>query len=348
MSREHEISLLSAANVIKHLSEEKYNVIMVGITKSGQWMRYRGSVEDIKSGAWSDHPLNLTANISQDRSIKGLIVLDEEKVSIEPVDVVIPVLHGKNGEDGKLQGLLEISGIPFVGCGTASSANCMDKVITDIILRNVGIKKANLVWFYFKEYEKNPEEIIKKIELNLKKYPLFVKPSNSGSSVGISHVKNREELKEAIFLAAEEDHKILVEESIDGKELECAVLGNKDLIASVVGEIEPLNGFYDYNAKYLDNTSALHIPARIDDNISDKIREIALKAYKTMGCTGLARIDFFLRSKDNEIILNEINSLPGFTDISMYPKLMDKMKIPLNKLLDKLISLALERDENDG
>jgi D-alanine-D-alanine ligase len=343
VSEEHEVSLSSATNVIKNIPREKYNIITLGITKEGKWMLYKGPIRDIKNGDWKRNKGNVMAFISPDRRKKGLIVLDEKEILFQSIDVVFPVLHGKNGEDGSIQGLLELSGIPYVGCKVASSANCMDKVITDSILKSVGIKKANSFWFHISEFNNDQYDVVKRIEEKLGPYPYFVKPANSGSSVGISKVSNREKLKEGITFAANEDNKILVEECIKGQELECAVLGNQFPIASIIGEISSPDNFYDYNSKYINDTSTLYIPARISDEISDQIRNIAIKAFKTMGCQGLSRIDFFLREGDNEIILNEINTMPGFTNISMYPKLVENMGISVGELLDRLLVLAIGR-----
>lgn len=341
-SSEHEVSRRSAEFVISNISEEKYNIIKVGITKKGKWLLYNGTNEKISDGSW-EHAHNKQVLLSPDKTSKGIIVINDGKAEFIDVDVAFPVLHGKNGEDGTIQGLFQLAGIPFVGCDVCSSCTCMDKAITNIMLTNGGVKKANFVSFWATDFFLHEKEILDNIENKIQKYPMFVKPANAGSSVGISKVFTREELKKAIEVAACEDSKILVEETIIGKEVECAVIGNDDPIASVVGEIVPSNEFYDYTAKYISNSSKLFIPARIDQSTSEKIRQTALKAYRIMGCSGLSRIDFFVKAETNEVILNEINTLPGFTSISMYPKLFEASGIESKDLIEKLIELAFER-----
>ncbi|MDR3178557.1 MAG: D-alanine--D-alanine ligase [Oscillospiraceae bacterium] len=340
VSSEYEISLKSAFNVLSKLSLKNYNVIIIGITKSGRWLKYNDKLENIKDDSWENHPFNTNIVFSTDRKNKGIFKFNKDKFEFEKIDVVFPVLHGKNGEDGKIQSLLELADLPFVGCSSVASANCMDKTITNLILKEVGIKKIKSYWFYFYDYEENSEKIFTKIEEKIGDYPIFVKPARSGSSIGVRKVSNKTELSDAIKLTAKEDYKILVEEAIIGKELECAILGNENCIVSSIGEIFTNNGFYDYDAKYLNNETQMSIPANIDDEISKKIQNIAIKAYKTMECSGLARVDFFLKKSNGEIILNEINTIPGFTNVSMYPRLMDAFGFDLENLLDKLIDLA--------
>lgn len=343
VSSEHEVSRNSCLSILKNLNEEKYNVLLVGITKKGEWYLYSGDIENISSKAWENDVENKkTAFISPSAGDKGLYVFNDSKFETIHVDVIFPVLHGKNGEDGTIQGLFELAQIPYVGCDVLSSCCCMDKIFTNIILTSAGIKKAKFAFIESYDYEKNPNKYIEHIENQIQSYPMFVKPSNAGSSVGISKVNNRNELIDAISLAQKHDTRILIEENIVGQEVECAVLGNDELIASVVGEIAPSNEFYDYEAKYVSD-SKLYIPAHISEETSNKIREIAKKAFKAMSCKGLARIDFFVQNATNEIYLNEINTLPGFTSISMYPKLMQETGIPYSELLDRVINLALER-----
>lgn len=349
MSSEHEVSRRSVESVLRNISDKKYDVVRIGITKDGKWLMYSGPIDKISNGDWENDPQNKVAFISPDRSTSGLIILNDngswETINI---DVIFPVLHGKNGEDGTIQGLFQLSGIPFVGCDTASSAACMDKVVTNVMLTQNGIKKAKFTSFWKNEFVENREEIISKVEDTLRQYPLFIKPANAGSSVGVTKASDRNELIKAIEVAMQEDSRILVEETIVGREVECAVLGNETAIASEVGEIAPSNDFYDYDAKYLSNTSKLFIPAQIDSKTTDKIRKAALSAYKVMGCSGLSRIDFFLEENTNEVLLNEINTLPGFTSISMYPKLFEAVGISYPELIDRLIDLAVERFENNG
>ncbi|MDR1467272.1 MAG: D-alanine--D-alanine ligase [Oscillospiraceae bacterium] len=346
-SNEHEISKISAVNVLQNLPPEKYNVIVVGITKSGKWLRYSGSFAEITESCWEDHPLNREVIFSLNTFKKGIFVFNRGSTEFLRIDVVFPVLHGKNGEDGKVQALLELSELPFVGCSSASSSNCMDKITTNILLENSNIKKPKYFWFYFSDYKKNPEEIIKKIEEKVGDYPLFVKPSRSGSSIGISKAKDKSALRASIEIAAREDIKILVEEAIVGKELECAILGDDEVFVSVVGEIIYKNEFYSYESKYTDNAAKLCIPANIDKKISENIQKIAAKAYKILECSGLSRIDFFLRKNDFEILLNEINTIPGFTNASMYSKLMRKSGVNFPRLLDKLIDLAIQKSKSN-
>jgi D-alanine-D-alanine ligase len=262
-------------------------------------------------------------------------------MEILPVDCVFPVLHGKNSEDGTIQGLLELSGLPFVGCGTLSSAICMDKAVTHTLLNGVGIKQAQYLWFYYPRYLEHPEKVRIKIGARLG-YPVFIKPAGSGSSVGVSRVNSEEELDTAIRLAANEGEKILVEEAVFGQEVECAVLGNDAAEAAPnVGEIAASAVFYDYDDKYKSGKSKLYIPARLSEEVAGELRSIAVRAYRTLGCHGFARVDFFVRNH-TEVLLNELNTIPGFTPISMYPKLWEASGLSYGELLDRLIELALE------
>lgn len=345
-SSEHKVSCISAKAIIENISKDKYNLYLIGITEDGKWNLFSGDISEITDGTWENNKSNKNAFVSPDSSVRGLVICNEkgEKSEVVRLDAVIPVLHGKNGEDGTIQGLLKLAGIPFVGCDTASSAACMDKVITNSLLAYHNVSKPAFYWFYMYDFKNDPEKIANETEKIIKKYPMFVKPANAGSSVGISKVNNREELIQGIETAGLEDSKILIEEGVVGKEVECAVLGNNELLASIPGEIAPSNEFYDYDAKYLSGTSDLYIPARISDEVSKEIQETAKKAYKVMGCTGLSRVDFFVEEKTQKVFLNEINTFPGFTDISMYPKLMKKMGIGFSELIDKLIWLAVNKD----
>ena len=342
VSSEHDISLISAKSVIENTPKDKYDIITVGITKDGRWYLYTGDVENLPEDKWLCDESRLTpAVLSPDRADHGIIVLGEKAKKIK-ADVVFPVLHGKNGEDGAVQGLLQLAGIPFVGCDMISSACCMDKVITNTLLDEAGIAQAKWLGLKEHEYKENGEEFIKKAEEYLG-YPIFVKPANAGSSVGVSKATDKESLKKAIDKAFKEDTKLVLEEGITGKEVECAVLGNEEPIASLVGEIESCNDFYDYDAKYINEASKLYIPARIEQKISDEIRETAVRAYKALGCSGLARVDFFVREGDNKVLLNEPNTIPGFTSISMYPKMFQKSGVEYPELIDRLFMLACER-----
>lgn len=341
VSSEHEVSRMSVTSILENLSNERYEVHMVGITKEGRWLLYTGPVEDILSGAWEQGPVT-PAFLSPDPSVHGLVALRDGKAETIHVDVIFPALHGKNGEDGTIQGLFQLSGIPYVGCDTESSAICMDKAVTHSLLSSADIEQAHYLWFYADRFDAAPDTIKNKIQARLD-FPVFVKPSNAGSSVGVSKVERFEDLDQAIRKAAREDKKVVVEEGITGQEVEVAVLGNRDCDASIVGEIGASAQFYDYDDKYINGTSQLYIPARIPQEVSEKIRQTAVRAYRLLGCSGLARVDFFVTAGDNRVILNEINTLPGFTSISMYPKLWMAMGLSYGELLDKLIELALQR-----
>lgn len=340
-SSEHEVSLMSATSILQNLDPEKYDVTMVGITKAGKWLLYTGPVEDLTTGAWERGPVT-PAFLSPDPTVHGLVALRDTGAQVIPLDVIFPALHGKNGEDGTIQGLFQLSGIPYVGCDTESSAICMDKAVTHSLLNTAGIEQAHYLWFYADRFDVAPDTIKNKIQARLD-FPVFVKPANAGSSVGVSKVERFEDLDEAIRIAAREDAKIVVEEGIRGQEVECAVLGNREAQASIVGEIGASAQFYDYDDKYVNGTSQLYIPARIDEAVSDKIREVAVRAYRLLGCSGLARVDFFVTEDDHKVVLNEINTLPGFTSISMYPKLWMAMGLTYGELLDRLIDLAFQK-----
>lgn len=339
VSSEHDVSLVSATNVIQNIPEDKYEVSCIGITKKGRWLYYPGPVENIASGEWEHDPDCTTAIISPDTIHKGIITLENGAASIRKIDVVFPVLHGKNGEDGTIQGLMDMAKIPYVGCGLLASAACMDKSATHAMLDNAGIRTAK--WRVIPQRDINYLDKVCGDIANDLGYPLFIKPANAGSSIGINKATDIESLKEAVKLAFSHDNKVIVEEFIKGRELEVAVFGYDSSFASFVGEIEPCNDFYDYEAKYILNSSNLYIPARIDDADAKKIRETAVEAYKAMGCKGLSRVDFFLSDK-GEVILNEINTMPGFTPISMYPKLMEHLGMSQSYLIDKLLEQALD------
>ncbi len=340
-SSEHEVSLMSATSILQNLDPEKYDVTMVGITKAGKWLLYTGPVEDLTTGAWERGPVT-PAFLSPDPTVHGLVALRDTGAQVIPLDVIFPALHGKNGEDGTIQGLFQLSGIPYVGCDTLSSAVCMDKAVTHSLLNTAGIEQAHYLWFYADRFDVAPDTIKNKIQARLD-FPVFVKPANAGSSVGVSKVERFEDLDEAIRVAAREDAKIVVEEGIRGQEVECAVLGNREAQASIVGEIGASAQFYDYDDKYINGTSQLYIPARIPEEVSEKIRATAVRAYRLLGCSGLARVDFFVTEDDHKVVLNEINTLPGFTSISMYPKLWMAMGLTYGELLDRLIDLAFQK-----
>ena len=338
-SSEHDVSIVSGTSVIKNLNKEKYDITPIYISKDGKWYIYTKSIEKIDI-------LTIGEEINEKEQIDNL----EETLRF--FDVVFPVLHGLGGEDGSIQGIFEMFNVPYVGCGILASSIGMDKAYTKIIFEKANIKQAK--YEYIKKHNENYiyvdkefnetilslNEICKIINKNLK-YPVFVKPSNSGSSVGINKAKNDQELKNAIEYAGKYDKKILIEEGLVGKEVECAVLGNEDVISSCVGEVIPAEEFYSFNAKYKNSQSKVLIPADLPKEMSNEIRKIAIKAFKAIDGKGLSRIDFFANEKTEEIYISEINTLPGFTKISMYPKLFENIGIPYSELLDKLINLAL-------
>lgn len=339
-SSEHEISRLSAATVLRNLSREAYEPVAVGITKEGAWFLTEASPEEIEKGTWEKHPSNRQAFLTPDRTVHGLFL--PASGDTLRLDAVIPALHGKNGEDGTVQGLLQLSGIPFVGCAALASAVCMDKAVSHTLLASAGIGQARYLWFYASDYAEQQAAVRERIAADLGGYPVFVKPANAGSSVGVSRVDRGDDLDAAVAKAAHEDWRVVIEECITGREVECAVLGNEKPEAALVGEIAASATFYDYDDKYVNGTSQLYIPARLSPQVIDEIRRTACRAYRLLGCEGLARVDFFVRN-ETEVILNELNTLPGFTSISMYPKLWEACGLSCSALLDRLIALAFER-----
>lgn len=337
-SPEHDISLKSATSVIKNLDKDKYEIITIGITASGKWYLFTGDTDKIENGEW-EKAENKRAVISPDAEDKAILVLDGDAVTKIYPDIVFPVLHGEYGEDGTIQGLIALAEMKSVGMGVLGSAVGMDKSFSKIVFKDAGIPQADWVLVRRENgYETYIDEIEKKLG-----YPCFVKPCRTGSSVGVGKAHNREELLSALLEAGRFDRKILVEEFIDGHEVECSVLGNENPKASVVGEIMPTVEFYDFDAKYNDNTTELQIPAKISDEVSEKIREYAIRAFSAIDGQGLARVDFFVRYKDNEVVLNEINTMPGFTNISMYPKLWEASGLSYKDLLDELVALGEKR-----
>jgi len=338
-SAEHEVSLRSAASVFSAMDKARYRITPVFITKDGAWYARE---ERLSSFGPPEHlPQRQRLIFSPDPEHKGLLKSTGHNCFERfPIDVVFPVLHGTFGEDGTLQGLLDLADIPYVGCGTLASAVGMDKIIMKSVFRDTGLNIGPFSWFYRLEWKKNPEQIVN--ELRNRSMPLFIKPANLGSSVGISKVSDFSDLTEAIESAAKYDRKILVENEIKGRELEVSVLGNEDAIASIPGEVVSHAVFYNYEEKYLSDTAELSIPAELTDDQVIKAQEAAVKAYRAVDGSGLARIDMFL-TPDNKIMVNEINTLPGFTSISMYPKLWESSGLAYSELVDKLISLALDR-----
>ncbi len=341
ISPEHEVSLRSAESVLNHMDHEKYNVFPVGITKTGEWILFGGrDYSMLPSGAWETCAQNRKAALSPVRG-QGLLSFENDCVVRERIDVVFPLIHGENGEDGSLQGLLQIAGLPFVGSGVAASSACMDKSMTKLIASSAGIRQADWRAITRQHWSRKQEVCVAEIE-DAFSYPVFVKPAGTGSSVGISKAKSREDLEQAVADALRYDDKALVEECIDGQEIEVAVLGNDSPCASVCGEIDAGAEFYDYEAKYLSSSASFYVPARIEEDISELVRETAVKVYRAMECRGLARVDFFVRRGNHEVVFNEINTIPGFTSISMYPRLFAASGIAYPELIDNLIALALE------
>lgn len=340
-SSEYEVSLRSAFSVITNMPKDKYSPVLMGITKDGKWLLFEDDINLIPENKWIEGKCT-SAAISTDFGEKCINVFRADGIEKITVDAVFPVLHGKNGEDGTVQGLLDLAGIPYVGCNTIASAMCMDKAVTNMTADNAKINQAKWLGITKSDYYENKDAFADNC-IEYLGLPVFIKPANAGSSVGISKAKTREDIFEAMEIAFKEDSKVVAEENIDGREVECAVLGNDKPIASVIGEILPANEFYDYEAKYIDAASKLCIPADLPTEKSEEIRTTAIKAYKALGCTGLSRVDFFIRRSDDAVLLNEINTLPGFTSISMYSKLFEEYGIPYGELVDRLINLALER-----
>ena len=343
-SSEYEVSLISAHSILSNIDYEKYTVTTVGITKQGDWYYYTGDIDSIKDGTWcnkSDAPKK--AALSPSPSDAALLVFaGDNTVSRIHIDVIFPIMHGSNAEDGTLQGLLKLSGIPFVGCGCATSAIGMDKGFTKLVLYHYGIPQAKCEIIDKFHLTLDIDSVIEACE-NIGSYPLFVKPANAGSSVGASKANDRGGLITALTLASEHDSKIIVEEYISGKEIEVAVMGNGDYTASTCGQINPGSEFYDYDAKYsADSNSSAIIPADINPETAKKVQEYAKIICRALGVTGLSRVDFFV-TDDDKIIFNEINTLPGFTQISMYPKLRIYDGMTYSEVIDRLIELAIEK-----
>lgn len=341
ISPEHAVSLRSAESVLNNIDKEKYNVLPVGITREGQWILFGGSEYSmLPSGEWLTHPENKPAAISPVRG-QGLLTFEGDTVVRQQIDVVFPVLHGENGEDGAMQGLMQMAGIPYVGPHVAASAVSMDKTLTKLVVDHAGVPQAAWQLVRSRDLDNRMENTLDLLELRFR-YPMFVKPAGTGSSVGVSKAADREALKAALTNAAKFDAKILVEEFIHGREIEVAVMGNENPVASICGEIDSGADFYDYDAKYITDTSTAYIPARIPEDVQEIVREEAVKVYSAIGCQGLSRVDFFVTFAENRVVFNEINTLPGFTSISMYPKLFDASGIPYSDLIDRLLELAME------
>ncbi|HWC17073.1 MAG TPA: D-alanine--D-alanine ligase family protein [Terriglobales bacterium] len=375
-SGEHEVSLLSAASVLNAIDRSKYDVVPIGISKEGRWLTSSESQRLLNGGKTTENPRHLRAGDPEATPTAAVLARGDsvivppepsgERHSLIPfesnpalaqrpghqaidVDVIFPVLHGTFGEDGTIQGLLELAGIPYVGAGVLGSAAGMDKDIMKRLFAAAGLPIVKHVSVLRRAWEKEPKKIQKQIEAKLK-YPVFVKPANLGSSVGISKAHDSKELGRALDVAASYDRKLIIEQGVGGKkqkarEIECSVLGNDDPKASVPGEIVPVKEFYDYAAKYLDEGSELLIPAKLSKSAAKQVQQMAIDAFKAVDCSGLARVDFLLDPTSGKLYLNEINTMPGFTAISMYPKLWAASGLEYPKLIDRLIELALERHQ---
>jgi len=347
-SGEHEISLISARSVMRVMDPEKYDVVPIGITKEGRWLASGDPMAALSQG---DEGLSSPVALLGDPACRGVVSLKElephlARALLAQLDVVFPVLHGPYGEDGTVQGLLDLAGIPYVGAGVAASALGMDKVLFKDVMRAHGIPVVQYIVVKRKEWEREPEGVLNRVEQELG-YPVFTKPANLGSSVGVNKCRNRKELARGLTDAAQYDRKLLVEAAVpQAREIEVSVLGNDDPIASVPGEIIPSREFYSYAAKYLDDgerASQLLIPAPLPEEVAERVRELAIRAYLAVDCAGMARVDFLLSRETGELYVSELNTIPGFTAISMYPKLWEASGIPYPELIDRLIGLALER-----
>jgi len=347
-SGEHEVSLASATAVMENLDRAKYEVVPIGITKQGAWLLGTEPAQLLAAG-WDVHQdesnKTTAVTLTGDPTLRRLIPLRGGDTPLQndgQLDVIFPVLHGTYGEDGTLQGLLEMANLPYVGCNVLGAALGMDKEKMKMVFSSVGLPVGPYLVYRRNQWERDPDTILNTIEQQLG-YPNFVKPVNLGSSVGINKAHDRSELIHALNIAAEYDRKIIIERGIDCRELECGVLGNDEPIASVVGEIIPSNEFYDYNAKYIDNKSQIVIPADLPQTTANEVRQQAVQAFLALDLSGLARVDFFLEKGTGKVYINEVNTLPGFTQISMYPKLWSASGVAYTDLLDRLIELSIER-----
>ncbi|MBD3330233.1 D-alanine--D-alanine ligase [Candidatus Peregrinibacteria bacterium] len=336
-SGEYEVSLVSSSAVIDAVDTDKYNVIELGITENGSWLIGQNCLKKFKEKDYSDLR---AVSLSMDSNFRGLNIKgSDERLN---VDLFFPVLHGPYGEDGTIQGMFEMANIPYVGCGVLASSTCMDKIQCKAILNAYGIPTVPSVAFNRETFNKDPNLILKQIEDEIG-LPAFIKPANMGSSVGINKAKTNEGVINAINIAFNYDRKILVEKALRARELECAILGNYDPIALAVGEVIVGGEFYDFNDKYVDGKSYTVVPAEIDSKITEKVKLLSLEAYKALDCSGLSRVDTFLDLDTGEIFMNEINTLPGFTSISMYPKMAEHYGLSYPELVEELIAYAFSR-----
>lgn len=336
-SAEYRISLESAYAVIRSLDPERYEPVLVGITERGGWLHYAGDIERIRQDTWQTDPTCVPAVLSPDRGDHRLLLLRKDRpVSAIPLDAAFPILHGKNGEDGTIQGLIELSGIPLIGCGVLASAICMDKERAHTLVRAAGMAVPEALTVDCR----GSGEAIRRFADGIG-YPLFVKPVRAGSSYGVSKVGKREDLQAAVELAFRYDDRVMIEEAIDGFEVGCAILGREELTVGAVDEVELAGGFFDYTEKYTLQTSTIHVPARIDRDTAAEIQETAKSIYRALGCSGFARVDMFL-TPHGQIVFNEVNTIPGFTEHSRYPGMMRAAGIPFADVLDRVIRSAVD------
>ncbi len=342
-SSEHEVSRVSARNVAENIDQTKFNLALVGITKDGRWLLFDGPLSMMDNGDWQAFAEQRASELEATKAIaspREFVLSFAKAKGMESVDVVFPVLHGINSEDGTVQGLLELCELPYVGPGVLGSAMSMDKEISKLVFANEGIPQGK----YFRvERDKYALEDVARRVSDEFGFPCFVKPANAGSSVGVNKANDAQELSFALAEAGRFDKKILVEHFINGREIECAVLGNDEPQPSPLGEITPSNDFYDFHAKYVSNTSKGEIPAKIPADVAKKIQDYAIRAYKALQCSGLSRVDFFLERTTGEVFINEINTIPGFTSISMYPMLWQEAGLSYQDLITKLLEFAVER-----
>ena len=351
VSSEHEVSCVSSAAWLRALGQPpcagRYAVTAVGITKQGRWLRYTGPADRVEDGSWETDAAHCApCALSPDRTLRALLVKESDGWREQPVDVAVPVLHDKNGEDGTIQGLFELAGLPYVGCGVLASAVCMDKAVANTVRDASGVPHCAWCFAVRADLEADADKVLDTVEAKLP-YPIFVKPANAGSSVGISKARDRAELRKAVDVALAEDDKVVFEEFIDGQEVECAAIGNPDAPDTVFtthpGEILAGAEFYTYDDKYKNGVSQVLIPARLSQAKLDEVQALARRAYLALGCAGLSRCDFFVQKGTGRVLCNELNTFPGFTAISMYPKLMEKEGLSFSALADRLIHLALTK-----
>jgi len=336
-SGEHEVSLVSASSIVESIDKEKYDIVEIGITKDGDWLTGENALEKFKSGAFDDlFPFTFSMN----HKWRGYYLAGE----FRKIDIVFPVLHGPNGEDGTIQGLFEIISMPYVGCGVLASSTAMDKLQCKALWKSAGLPVVPYIGINKKAWERSSKSIKKDIDDNIG-YPLFVKPANMGSSVGISKVIEPADLENALNIAFRFDTRVLVEKAVNAREIECAVLGNEDVVASPLGEVIVGGDFYDFYDKYVNGVSTTEVPAKLAPDASDSIKSMCVKAFKVLDGSGLARVDSFIDVDTGKVYLNEINTMPGFTSISMYPKMMKAHGISYPDLIERLIILGFDRFE---